>query len=109
MTESLGSRGFLQLAARHLGMGLTELGRSLSLRAFGRAAQRLVPGLHLDDLSRAPSGVRAQALTPDGTLADDFVIEQTRRAVHVVNAPSPAATASLAIGREIAGLALARL
>ena len=109
LAEALGSRGFRQLAARHLRMGLVELGRSLSLRAFGRAAQRLVPGLHLDDLSRAPSGVRAQALHPDGRLADDFVIEQTRRAVHVVNAPSPAATASLAIGREIAALALARL
>ena len=109
LAESLGSRGFRQLAARHLGTGLGELGRSLSLRAFGRAAQRLVPGLRLDDLTRAPSGVRAQALHADGALADDFVIETTRRAVHVVNAPSPAATASLAIGREIAALALARL
>ena len=109
LAESLGSRGFRQLAARHLGTGLGELGRSLSLRAFGRAAQRLVPGLRLDDLTRAPSGVRAQALRADGALADDFVIETTRRAVHVVNAPSPAATASLAIGREIAALALARL
>ncbi len=109
LAESLGSRGFRQLAARHLAMGLSELRRSVSLRAFGRAAQRLVPDLHLDDLSWAPSGVRAQALHADGTLADDFVIEQTRRAVHVVNAPSPAATASLASGREIAALALARL
>ena len=109
LAESLGSRAFRRLATTHLRTGLGELGRSISLRAFGRAAQRLVPGLHLADLSRAPSGVRAQALYPDGTLADDFVIEQTRRSVHVINAPSPAATASLAIGREIASLAVERL
>ena len=100
---------FRQLARRHLGTGLGELGRSLSLRAFWRAARRLVPDLRLADLARAPSGVRAQALRPDGTLADDFVIAETARAVHVVNAPSPAATASLAIGDAVAALALARL
>ena len=109
LAETLGSGAFRTLAARHLGTGLGELGRSLSLRAFGRAAQRLVPALALDDLARARSGVRAQALWPDGTLADDFVIEQTPRAAHVINAPSPAATASLAIGQEVAALALARL
>ena len=109
LSETLRSGAFRQLARRHLGTGLGELGRSLSLRAFWRAARRLVPDLRLADLARAPSGVRAQALRPDGTLADDFVIAETARAVHVVNAPSPAATASLAIGDAVAALALARL
>ncbi|MGB3543659.1 L-2-hydroxyglutarate oxidase [Rubrivirga sp.] len=107
--EVASSRGFRKLATRHLKMGLGELGRSLSLKAFWRAARRLVPDLALEDLERGPSGVRAQALFPDGTLADDFVIAETARCVHVVNAPSPAATASLAIGDEIAEMALSRL
>ncbi len=109
LAESLGDAGFRRLAAKHWRMGLGELGRSLSRRAFWMAARRLVPGLALSDLVPAPSGVRAQAVRPDGTLADDFVIEATRRAVHVVNAPSPAATAAFAIGDEIASMALERL
>ncbi len=107
--ETLASGAFRRLARRHLATGLGELGRSLSLRAFWSAARRLVPDLQLEDLERAPSGIRAQALHPDGTLADDFVIEETARAIHVVNAPSPAATASLAIGEVVAEKALARL
>ena len=107
--EALGSPAFRRLARRHLRSGLDELGRSLSLSAFWRAARRLVPQLRLADLERMPSGVRAQALRPDGTLADDFVIEETARAVHVINAPSPAATASLVIGEEVARRALGRL
>jgi L-2-hydroxyglutarate oxidase len=90
-------------------MGLAEMGRSVSRRAFLRAVQRLVPEVVARDLQPAPAGVRAQAVRPDGTLADDFVIEATPRAVHVVNAPSPAATASLAVGAHVAGLALERL
>ena len=109
LTEALGYRGFRRLALQHWKMGLGELGRSVSLGAFWRAARRLVPSLPRRAIQRGPSGVRAQAVLPDGSLADDFVIEATPRAVHVINAPSPAATASLAIGREIAGLALARL
>lgn len=109
LLEALRYPGFRRLAARHWRMGLGELGRSVHLRAFWRAATRLVPGLAYADLARAPSGVRAQAVRPDGSLDDDFVIEQTPRAVHVVNAPSPAATASLAVGRHVATLALARL
>jgi L-2-hydroxyglutarate oxidase LhgO len=109
LAESLAYGGFQTLALKHWRMGLGELGRSVSLRAFWRAARRLVPGLAYRDLVRAPSGVRAQAVRPDGSLADDFVIEETRRAVHVVNAPSPAATASLAIGDEVARMALERL
>ena len=109
LAESLAYRGFRQLARQHWRMGLGELSRSLHLRPFWRAARRLVPSLALSDLTRGPSGVRAQAVRPDGSLADDFVIQSTRRAVHVVNAPSPAATASLAIGREIAEMARERL
>jgi len=109
LAESLSYKGFRQLARRHWRMGLGELSRSLRLRPFWTAARRLVPGLALSDLTRGPSGVRAQAVRPDGSLADDFVIQSTRRAVHVINAPSPAATASLAIGQEIAAMARERL
>lgn len=109
LAESLTYGGFRTLALKHWRMGLGELGRSVSLRAFWHAARRLVPGLTYADLVRAPSGVRAQAVRPDGSLADDFVIEPTRRAVHVINAPSPAATASFAIGDEIARMAFERL
>ena len=109
LAESLSYAGFRALARLHWKTGLGELGRSVSLRAFWRAARRLVPGLAYADLRRAPSGVRAQAVRPDGTLADDFVIESTRRAVHVINAPSPAATAAFAIGDEIATMVLARV
>ena len=109
LAEALLSPGVRRLARRHWRSGAGELARSLSLRPFAAAARRLVPGLALADLQRGPSGVRAQAVRPDGTLADDFVIESTRRSVHVVNAPSPAATACLAIGDEIAALARARL
>jgi L-2-hydroxyglutarate oxidase LhgO len=107
--EALRWRGFRRLAAAHWRMGAAELGRSVSLRAFWRAARRLVPDLAASDLRWGEAGVRAQAVRADGSLADDFVVETTARAVHVVNAPSPAATASLAIGREIAALALERL
>jgi L-2-hydroxyglutarate oxidase LhgO len=107
--ETLRSPAFRRLARAHFRSGLGELGRSLSLRVFWRAARRLVPELALADLERAPSGVRAQALHPDGTLADDFVIEATARAVHVINAPSPAATASLAVGDVVAAQVLERL
>ncbi|PAP76728.1 L-2-hydroxyglutarate oxidase [Rubrivirga marina] len=107
--EALASPAFRRLARRHVRSGLDELARSLSLTTFWKAARRLLPQLRRQDLERAPAGVRAQALHPDGTLADDFVIEETARAVHVINAPSPAATASLAVGDEVAGRALQRL
>ena len=107
--EALSSSAFRRLARTHLRSGLDELARSLSLTTFWKAARRLLPQLRKQDLTRGPAGVRAQALHPDGTLADDFVIEETARAVHVINAPSPAATASLAVGEEIARRALARL
>ncbi|MFN3595718.1 MAG: L-2-hydroxyglutarate oxidase [Rubricoccaceae bacterium] len=109
LAETLGARGFRRLAARHWRMGASELSRSVSLTAFWRAARRLLPGLGRDDLMRGPSGVRAQAVFPDGSLADDFVLGETGRCVHVLNAPSPAATACLAVGDAVAQRALARL
>jgi L-2-hydroxyglutarate oxidase len=93
--------GFWKLARRHARMGLEEMWRSFSKRAFHRALQRLVPALALEDLLPGGAGVRAQALEPDGRLVDDFRFLQTPGMVHVLNAPSPAATASFAIARVI--------
>lgn len=101
--------GAWQLARRHWRYGAGELHRSLSRSAFTEAVRRLLPAVTEDDLVPAAAGVRAQAVLRDGTLADDFLIQRTPRAVHVLNAPSPAATASLPIGREIARRALAGL
>lgn len=93
--------GFLRLARRYWRTGLGEMWRSLSKRAFVRSLQRLVPEVKAEHLRPAPAGVRAQAVAPDGKMLDDFVWVDTPRAVHVLNAPSPAATASLAIGEQI--------
>ena len=109
LAEVLAYRGFRRLARKYWRTGLAEMRRSFSKRSFLQALQRLVPALQMDDLRPSPSGVRAQAVRPDGSLADDFIIETTPRAVHVINAPSPAATASLAIGGHVAGLVLERL
>ncbi|MDI6772278.1 MAG: L-2-hydroxyglutarate oxidase [bacterium] len=105
MLETLTYPGFWRMAGRHWRTGLYEVCRSFSTRAFVAALQRLVPDLRPGDVVRHGAGVRAQALTPDGSLVDDFRILRSRRAIHVLNAPSPAATASLAIGRHIADLA----
>lgn len=101
--------GFRRLATRHWSTGLGEVKRSVSGAAFLRALQRLVPAVGPDDLVEAPAGVRAQAVDADGALVDDFVVEASDRLVHVLNAPSPAATASLEIGRMVAARALERL
>ncbi|MGW3203593.1 L-2-hydroxyglutarate oxidase [Streptomyces sp. NPDC001135] len=93
--------GSWAIARRHWRYGAGELRRSLSKGAFLTAVRRLLPGVEADDLVRAPAGVRAQAVLRDGTLVDDFLIREGARAVHVLNAPSPAATASLPIGREV--------
>jgi L-2-hydroxyglutarate oxidase LhgO len=111
LVELLGTltyRGFWAMARRYWRTGLYEMYRSLSQAAFVRALQRLVPELRAEDVVRGGSGVRAQAVSPDGSLVDDFRIVETAEAVHVLNAPSPAATASLAIGRQIAALAADR-
>jgi len=94
------------MARRHWRYGAGELRRSVSRRAFLTAVRRLLPAVEEADLVRAPAGVRAQAVLRDGTLVDDFLIREGSRAVHVLNAPSPAATASLPIGREIGRRAL---
>jgi (S)-2-hydroxyglutarate dehydrogenase len=100
--------GFWAMARRYWRTGAYEIYRSLSRRAFVRALQRLVPALRPEDVRRGGAGVRAQAVSPDGSLVDDFRIVEGPDAIHVLNAPSPAATASLAIGRYIAGLAVER-
>ncbi len=103
--ETLSYSGFRSVARRYWRMGLEEQYRSLSKRAFTRALQRLVPDIAMDDLQPGGAGVRAQAVAADGTLLDDFVIRQTGSAIHVLNAPSPGATASLAIGESIVATA----
>lgn len=90
------------MARAHWRAGATEVARSASTRLLVRSARRLVPDLRSDDLVRAGAGVRAQAVDADGRLLDDFAFATTSRTLHVLNAPSPAATASLAIGKEIA-------
>jgi L-2-hydroxyglutarate oxidase len=102
LADTLGYPGFWRLAARHWRMGSGEVWRSLSKRAFTRALQRLVPEIRLDQLRRAEAGVRAQALAKDGALVDDFLIRSVGRVIHVLNAPSPAATSSLSIGAAVA-------
>ncbi|MFE1840164.1 L-2-hydroxyglutarate oxidase [Streptomyces sviceus] len=101
--------GSWQIARRHWRYGTGELRRSVSRRAFTTAVRRLLPAVTPDDLVPSAAGVRAQAVLRDGTLVDDFLIREGPRAVHVLNAPSPAATASLPIGREVARRALEAL
>jgi L-2-hydroxyglutarate oxidase len=103
-----GYRGFRALARKHWRMGASELARSRSRRLFARSLQRLVPEVDAADLRPATPGVRAQAVAPDGSLVDDFVIRHSDRVVDVLNAPSPAATASLEIGRVISEEVLRR-
>jgi L-2-hydroxyglutarate oxidase len=98
--------GFWKMAGKHWRAGMAEQWRSVSRRAFARACAALVPAVTPDDLAPGGSGVRAQALKRDGSLVDDFAIAEQKRMVHVLNAPSPAATASLAIGEDIAARAL---
>jgi len=102
LAATLGWAGTWRLVARHWRYGLAELGRAASKRAFVRGLRRYVPELSARDVVAGPAGVRAQALGRDGTLVDDFVISETERALHVRNAPSPAATSSLTLAREIA-------
>ncbi|MFQ5732681.1 MAG: L-2-hydroxyglutarate oxidase [Planctomycetaceae bacterium] len=101
LLESLTYPGFLRMASRHWRTGMGEMWRSFSKAAFVKALQRLMPEIRRADLEAAPAGVRAQALQPDGQLVDDFLILDSPRIVNVCNAPSPAATASLNIGKLI--------
>jgi L-2-hydroxyglutarate oxidase len=103
--ELLAYPGFWRMAARHWKMGFGEMYRSFSKRAFVGALRKLIPDLGNEDVHRTGAGVRAQALEPDGSLVDDFRIVEAERTIHVLNAPSPAATASISIGRAIAEMA----
>ncbi|WP_328303895.1 L-2-hydroxyglutarate oxidase [Streptomyces sp. NBC_00435] len=109
LADELAWPGSWRMAARHWRYGAGEVRRSLSKGAFVEAVRRLLPAVSAEDLVPAAAGVRAQAVLRDGTLVDDFLIREGERAVHVLNAPSPAATASLPIGREIAARALKAL
>jgi L-2-hydroxyglutarate oxidase len=105
LASMFGFPGFWIMGFRHWRTQLYELYRSLSRRAFLHALQKLVPELQDEDLVIGGSGVRAQIVSSDGALADDFLIVEAPDAIHVLNAPSPAATASIAIGRHIAAQA----
>ncbi len=109
LAETLCFPGFWKFLAAYPALCGDEIHRSLSKAAFCRSLQKLVPELQEDDLEPARSGVRAQAMTANGKLVDDFHFEEARRIVHVVNAPSPAATAALAIGAKIAERVLQQL
>ncbi|HMP76018.1 MAG TPA: L-2-hydroxyglutarate oxidase [Kiritimatiellia bacterium] len=101
--------GFWKMAGRYWRTGAGEFHRSFSKSAFVRALQRLMPAIQAEHLVPAGAGVRAQALERDGKLVDDFRIVETDRMVHVLNAPSPAATSSLSIGETVAGMAMKHL
>ena len=109
LLAALTDRGFLRLAGRYLPTGIAELWRDWSKAAFVGQLQRYVPGLRMDHVTFGPSGVRAQALARNGTLVDDFAFSGGPRVLHVRNAPSPAATSSLAIGSVLADEAFRRL
>ena len=98
--------GFWKMASKYYRMGIGEFYRSFNKKAFVRALQKLVPAIQMEDIEPGGAGVRAQALEANGKLVDDFRIVEANRMVHVLNAPSPAATASLSIGRTIADIIL---
>jgi L-2-hydroxyglutarate oxidase len=104
LADTLCYRGAWSLFARHWRMGLSEVARSLSKARFAAALRKLVPDIQASDLTPGGAGVRAQAVDRTGKLIDDFHIVNADRTVHVLNAPSPAATSSLAIGESIASM-----
>jgi L-2-hydroxyglutarate oxidase LhgO len=106
MASSFAFPGFWRMAARYWRSGLDEFYRSFSKPTFVKALQKLVPEVRAEDLVPGGSGVRAQALKPDGTLVDDFQFFPTRKILHVLNVPSPAATASIVIGKSIVDTAV---
>ena len=99
--ECITYRGFLRLSLKYWRVGAAEMWRSVSKTAFVRQLQRLVPDIGRQHLRPAPAGVRAQAVSPSGGMVDDFIIRESSRIVNVCNAPSPAATSSLRIGKTI--------
>ena len=109
LAETLTYRGFWRVAGRHWRVGAAEMWRDYVRSAFVAALRRYVPAVRDEDLLPGPSGVRAQAVAADGSLVDDFLVIRSGRALHVRNAPSPAATSSLAIGDLIASRAESEL
>jgi L-2-hydroxyglutarate oxidase LhgO len=105
MVETLTYRGFWRFLLRYPAMCWEEFRRSFSKQLFCQSLQRLVPEVRTDDLMPGGAGVRAQALAPGGELVQDFYFVPQKGALHVLNAPSPAATASLAIADEIVNMA----
>jgi L-2-hydroxyglutarate oxidase len=108
IADALSFSGLWQFLRKYPDASWTELRRSFSKELFCRSLQRLVPEIRMDDLLQGGAGVRAQAMSADGAILDDFHFVEGEREIHVVNAPSPGATASLAIGEEIAGMLAAR-
>jgi (S)-2-hydroxyglutarate dehydrogenase len=104
VSQMISYSGFWKMASKYYSMGFEEFYRSYNKKAFVKALQKLVPEILEDDIEPGGAGVRAQALEPDGKLVDDFRIVEALKMVHVLNAPSPAATASLSIGKTIAEL-----
>jgi L-2-hydroxyglutarate oxidase len=107
--ESLAWPGFRKIAKKYFSTGMGEYYRSFSKAAFTKALQKLVPEIRESDLIPGGSGIRAQACAKDGTLLDDFCIKEMPGSIHVLNAPSPAATSSLAIGEAISSMAMNKL
>ena len=102
MSDYFFSRGFWIMARKYYKMGFDEFRRSFSKKLFAEALQKLVPEIREDDIKPSGAGVRAQALDRNGNLLDDFCLVESERMMHVLNAPSPAATASISIGETIA-------
>jgi L-2-hydroxyglutarate oxidase len=109
MSKMISYAGFWKMAAKYYRMGFEEFYRSYNKKAFVKALQKLVPEIQGNDIQPGGAGVRAQSLAPDGKLIDDFRIVETERMVHVLNAPSPAATASISIGRKISEMVIKKL
>ncbi len=109
LMESLAWPGFQKVAAKYWRTGFGEMYRSFSKAAFTKALQKLIPEIKESDLTEGGAGVRAQACSRDGGLVDDFLILEEKNVINVCNAPSPAATSSLAIGETVAALALKRI
>ena len=101
LTKVLTFTGMLKLGKKYFRTGISEMYRSLNKKIFVKEIQKLINGVNLKDIKQIPSGVRAQAVDKDGNLVDDFLFEEGENSLHVLNSPSPAATASLAIGESI--------
>ena len=104
--ETITYKGMIKLGRKYFKTGIDEMYRSLNKAAFVQEVKKLLPGIESEDLVQRPAGVRAQAVSDDGSLLDDFLFEEGYKSLHVLNAPSPAATASLAIGEYIASKVL---